>query len=46
MSTRKIIQKEIGKVVSTITSTVSADGKSLSNVRTGTKGEEVLVFEK
>lgn len=44
-STRKITQKRDGKAVSEITSTVSPDGKMMTNVRAG-GGAETLVFEK
>jgi len=44
-STRRMTQKRDGKVVSELTSTVSADGKLMTNVRKG-GGEETLVFER
>jgi hypothetical protein len=44
--TRKITQKRDGKVTSEITSTLSTDGKVMTNRRTTAEGEEVLVFEK
>jgi hypothetical protein len=45
-STRKIVEKEINKVVAEMTSTVSADGKVLTNVWKYEDGEVVFVFEK
>lgn len=47
-STRKITQKRNGVVTSEITATLSADGKVMTNHRTGSSGEEldVLVFDK
>jgi len=44
-STRKVTQKRDGKVVSEFTSTVSSDGKVMTNVRKG-GGDETLVFER
>jgi len=44
-STRKVTQKRDGKVVSEFTSTVSPDGKVMTNVRKG-GGDETLVFER
>jgi hypothetical protein len=44
-STRKLTQKRDGKVVSEVTSTVSPDGKVMTNVRKG-GGDETLVFER
>jgi hypothetical protein len=45
-STRKLVEKESGKVVAEMTSTVSADGKVLTNVWKYEDGEVVFVFEK
>jgi hypothetical protein len=45
-STRKIVEKESDKVVAEMTSTVSADGKVLTNVWKYEDGEVVFVFEK
>lgn len=44
-STLKITQKRDGKEVSEFTSTISSDGKVMTNVRKG-GGDETLVFEK
>ena len=44
-STHKVTQKRDGKTVSEFTSTVSPDGKVMTNVRTG-GGAGTLVFEK
>jgi hypothetical protein len=44
-STRKVTQKRDGKVTSEFTSTVSSDGKVMTNVRKG-GGDETLVFER
>jgi hypothetical protein len=44
-STRKVTQKRDGKVVSEFTSTVSPDGKVMTNVRKG-GGDDTLVFER
>jgi hypothetical protein len=45
-STRKIVEKENDKVTVEMTSTVSADGKVLTNVWKYEDGEVVFVFEK
>jgi len=45
-STRKIVEKENDKVVVEMNSTVSADGKVLTNVWKYEDGEVVFVFEK
>jgi hypothetical protein len=45
-STRQITGKRDGKVRGVISSTVSPDGKVMTNRRTGSTGEEILVFEK
>ena len=45
-STRKITQKRDRKVVSEITSTISADGKTLTNRRTTGDVKDVRVFER
>ena len=45
-STRKVVEKENDKVVVEMTSTVSADGKVLTNVWKYEDGEVVFVFEK
>ena len=45
-STRKIVEKENDKVVVEMTSTVSADGKVLTNVWKYEDGDVVFVFEK
>jgi hypothetical protein len=45
-STRKITHKVAGKVAAEINSAVSPDGKVMTNRRTSSSGEEVLVFEK
>jgi hypothetical protein len=44
-SSIKATQKRDGKTISEFTSTVSADGKALTNVRKGGR-DETLVFEK
>jgi hypothetical protein len=44
-STRKVTQKRDGKETSEFTSTVSSDGKVMTNVRKGA-GAEMLVFER
>ena len=44
-TTRKITQKRDGKVVSTITITLSLDGKHQTSVRTGSRAE-TLVFDR
>jgi hypothetical protein len=44
-STHKVTQKRDGKIVSEFTSTVSADGKVMTSIRTG-NGAEMLVFER
>ena len=44
-STHKVTQKRDGKQVSQFTSTISGDGKVMTNVRSGT-GAETLVFER
>ena len=38
--------KTDGKVVRTITSTLSGDGQTLTNLRSDVKGEDVLVFDR
>ena len=43
---RKIIQKRDGKVLATITSTVSANGKIMNNTRSDANGEDVMVFDR
>jgi hypothetical protein len=43
---RKITFKENGKVVEVLTSSVSKDGKTLTNTITTDKGRLVLIFEK
>jgi len=45
-STRKVVEKENDKVVAEMTSTVSADGRTLTNVWKYEDGEIVFVFEK
>ena len=45
-STRKIVEKENDKVIAEMTSTVSADGKVLTNVWKYEDGDVVFVFEK
>jgi hypothetical protein len=45
-STRKIVEKDGDKVVAEMTSTVSSDGKVLTNVWKYEDGEVVFVFEK
>jgi len=45
-STRKIVEKDGDKIVTEMTSTVSADGKVLTNVWKYEDGEVVFVFEK
>ena len=45
-STRKVVEKENNKVIVEMTSTVSADGKVLTNVWKYEDGEVVFVFEK
>lgn len=45
-STRKVIEKENDKVVVEMNSTVSADGKVMTNVWKYEDGEVVFVFEK
>lgn len=45
-STRKITSKRDGKVRGVIESSVSADGKVMTNHRTGGAGDEILVFER
>jgi hypothetical protein len=45
-STRKIVEKENDKVIVEMTSTVSADGKLLTNVWKYEDGEVVFVFER
>jgi len=46
VSTRKITQKRDGKVIGEITSTLSSDGKVMTNHRTNGKVHDVLVFER
>jgi hypothetical protein len=43
---RKITMKEDGKVVETLVSSVSKDGKTMTNRETTDKGETVFVMEK
>ena len=45
-STRRIVEKESDKVVAEMTSTVSADGKVLTNVWKYEDGQVVFVFDK
>ena len=45
-STRKVVEKKNDKVIAEMTSTVSADGKILTNVWKYEDGEVVFVFEK
>lgn len=45
-STRQITSKRDGKVRGTINSTISRDGKVMTNHNTGSAGDEVLVFDK
>ena len=45
-STRKIVEKDGDRIVTEMTSTVSADGKVLTNVWKYEDGEVVFVFEK
>jgi hypothetical protein len=45
-STRKIVEKENDKVIVEMTSTVSADGKVMTNVWKYEDGDVVFVFEK
>ncbi len=45
-STRKIVEKEGDKVIVEMTSTVSADGRVLTNVWSYNDGNVVFVFEK
>ena len=45
-STRKVVEKENGKVIVEMTSIVSADGKVLTNVWKYEDGDVVFVFEK
>jgi hypothetical protein len=45
-STRKVVEKENDKVIVEMTSTVSADGKVLTNVWKYEDGDVVFVFEK
>jgi hypothetical protein len=45
-SLRKVVEKEGDRVVVEMTSTVSADGKVLTNVWKYEDGEVVFVFEK
>jgi hypothetical protein len=44
--TRKVTQKRDGKLLSEFTSSVSSDGKVMTNQRTTGNVEEVLVFER
>ncbi|HVP54778.1 MAG TPA: hypothetical protein VMU45_07265 [Candidatus Eisenbacteria bacterium] len=44
--TRKIVEKENGKVIVEMTSTVSADGKVMTNVWKYEDGEVVFVFDR
>jgi hypothetical protein len=43
---RKITQKRDGKVIATITSKVSADGKTMNNTRSDPSGEDIMVFDR
>lgn len=45
-STRKMVEKKSGKVIVEMTSTVSADGKVLTNVWKYEDGDVVFVFDK
>jgi hypothetical protein len=45
-STHQITAKRDGKVTGVITSTTSPDGKVMTNHRTGSAGEEILVFDR
>jgi hypothetical protein len=45
-STRKVTQKRDGKLFSEFTSTISSDGKVMTNRRITGNTEEILVFEK
>jgi hypothetical protein len=45
-SARKIIHKENGAIVLTIDSSVSAEGKTMTNIRTDAGGKDVLVFDR
>jgi hypothetical protein len=45
-STRKVTQKRDGKLFSEFTSTISPDGKVMTNRRITGNTEEILVFEK
>jgi len=45
-STRKVVEKENNKVIVEMTSTVSADGRVLTNVWKYEDGEVVFVFDK
>jgi hypothetical protein len=43
---RTIIQKRDGQVIATITSKLSANGKSMNNTRSNPDGEDVMVFDR
>jgi hypothetical protein len=45
-STRTVVEKKSGKVIAEMTSTVSADGKALTNVWKYEDGEVVFVFDR
>jgi hypothetical protein len=45
-STRKLVHKENGAIVMTIDSSVSADGKTMTNIRTDAGSKVVLVFDR
>jgi hypothetical protein len=43
---RKIVMLEDGKVNTTITSTISEDGQTLTNVRVDAHGQDVMVYDR
>ena len=43
---RKIVMKDSGKVVRTVTSTVSKDGQTMTNLRVDNNGQDVMVFDR
>jgi hypothetical protein len=43
---RKIVMMENGKVETTITSTISEDGQTMTNVRVDAQGQDVMVFDR
>ena len=45
-STHQITDKRDGKVTGVLTSTISPDGKVMTNHRTGSAGESTLVFDR